>query len=116
MASWDFLVKRQLELYGFVNLDVYPTPPRPTRATRDAGSEHLWCISGRISRSTKSGSRRKGTVEDGTGVGSDRAVGDGALSALILVDPMCRPWLTGMGDTDVTRVVSYLKVDEILLT
>jgi hypothetical protein len=50
------------------------------------------------------------------GLGPNRAVGEGALLALILVDPMCRAGLTGIGDTDVTRVVSYLKVDEILLT
>jgi hypothetical protein len=50
------------------------------------------------------------------GLGPDCAVGEGAMLALILVDPMCRAGHTGIGDTDVTRVVSYLKVDEILLT
>lgn len=50
------------------------------------------------------------------GLGPDRAAGEGALLALILVDLMCRAGLTGIGDTDVTRVVSYLKVNEILLT
>jgi hypothetical protein len=40
------------------------------------------------------------------GLSPDRAAREGALLALILVDLMCRAGLTGIGDTDVTRVVS----------
>jgi hypothetical protein len=38
-----------------------------------------------ISRSTKSRSRRKGTVEEGVGLDCDGAVGEGVLLALILI-------------------------------
>src|SRR5580692_6972848 len=48
-------------------VETHPTPPRPIRATLEAGWEHLLCNSDRISRCTKSRSRRKGTVDDGIG-------------------------------------------------
>jgi hypothetical protein len=65
-------------------------------------------MSRRMSQSTKSRSCRKGTVEDGVGLGCNVAVGDRALLALILDDPMSRAWLTGIGDADDARVVGYL--------
>lgn len=77
-------------LYVTMKPDVYPTPPRPTSATRDAGSEPFSCRSRRMSQSTKSQSRRKGTVEDGVGLGCDDAVKGGMLLALILDNPICR--------------------------
>lgn len=55
----------------YSSIDTHPTPPRPTSAARDAGFEHFLSTSTSISRSTKSGSRRKGTVEEGLGFGCD---------------------------------------------
>ena len=52
----------------------HPTPPSPTNAVRAAGLEHLSQISSSMwPRSTKSGSRRKGVVEVGSGGVSGRA-------------------------------------------
>lgn len=52
-------------------LATYPTPPRPTRAAREAGLEHMSSISARMPPSTQSGSRRKGTVDEGVGLVDD---------------------------------------------
>lgn len=66
MASCDFLSDESARHPPKANCPMaYPTPPRPTRAVREAGFEHFLPISARISPSTKSGSRRKGTLEEG---------------------------------------------------
>ena len=69
MAIWDFLYKSQPPFGASLQCLVYPTPPRPTSAARDAGLAHIRRILSRLSRLMKSSSRRKGTVEDGGGFG-----------------------------------------------
>jgi hypothetical protein len=57
----------------------YPTPPGPTSAIREAGRAHFSFISGNIPRSTKSKSRRNGTVDDGVGRGKIGSIDTGIL-------------------------------------
>lgn len=67
--------EHQLMITDSSSLFVYPTPPRPTSAVREAGLEHFSSIWAKTSRSTKSGSRRKGTVEDAGGFGDGPSAG-----------------------------------------
>jgi hypothetical protein len=75
MASCDFLVQCQL-VHTIMPLgckDVYPTPPSPTSATREPGWENCCTMFAKASRLMKSGSRGKGTVDDGHGFGSTKS-------------------------------------------
>jgi len=77
-----------------------PTPPRPTRAIRPAGSEHRWSIWSRMSpRLTKSGSR-EGIVAKGGGGVSGRSTNvsrvTSARAALSLPGTKCNSTLIGV--------------------
>ena len=75
MASCDFLVEESARNPPEPNRPTtYPTPPRPTRAAREAGFEQILSTSARMPLSTKSGSRRNGTVEEGLGLVGDFSV------------------------------------------
>ena len=75
MASCDFLVEESAHDPPEPNGPMtYPTPPRPTRAAREAGFEHISSTSVRMPPSTKSGSRRNGTVDEGLGLIGDFSI------------------------------------------
>jgi hypothetical protein len=67
MASWDLLQIVSLLLVQWVIHISYPTPPRPTSATLLLYTDSFSSSSFSCGRSTKCGSRWKGTVEDGGG-------------------------------------------------
>jgi hypothetical protein len=50
----------------------YPTPPSPISATREPGAAHLCTRLVKASLWMKSGSRRKGTVDEGLGFATAR--------------------------------------------
>jgi hypothetical protein len=102
----------------------YPTPPRPTSATRDAGAAHrsrIWSSS--APRSTKSASRRKGTKQEGCGGVSGRSAHKSAVSTVSVraeagghlpgawmwvwiepeLFPTCNPRFPGPVNVEVTR-------------
>ena len=74
MASCDLLLPSAFFGHPQKQVRTYPMPPKPTRATRPAGSEHRRRICSRMSpRSTKSRSREKGMAAKGAGGVSARS-------------------------------------------
>jgi hypothetical protein len=67
MASCDLLQVVSLLLIQWTVHISYPTPPRPTSATLLFHTDSFSSSSSSCGRSTKCGSRLKGTVEDGGG-------------------------------------------------
>jgi hypothetical protein len=67
MASCDLLQIVSLLFIQWIVYLSYPTPPRPTSATLLFHTDSFSSSSSSCGRSTKCGSRRKGTVEDGGG-------------------------------------------------
>jgi hypothetical protein len=84
IASCDFLLHQSAHKNRPILFRTHPTPPRPTSANLEAGRELFSLIwSSNVRQSTKLGSRRKGTVDDGlSGVsGLSRKISSGDLLA-----------------------------------
>jgi hypothetical protein len=93
MAIWDFLYTSVLVHGSGGGRKAYPAPPIPTSATLAAGIAHYCSIcSNKVSllaaglRSTKSTSRRKGTVDDGDGGISDPTGTAGVIVSIANAD------------------------------
>lgn len=84
MASCVFLADELTRYRPEPNrLKAHPMPPRPIRAAREAGFEHFSQISASMSsRSMKSGSRWKGTVNEGLGLIGDLSVNVDAIFSI----------------------------------
>jgi hypothetical protein len=64
----------QISIRNWHVVVTYLTPRKLTRAVLAAGTEHLWSSrSSSVRRSTKSGSRRKGMLDEGFGGVSGRS-------------------------------------------